>query len=210
MNLPTRQQTEEYFEDFHVPDNFKNHCFIVNKVAVFLGEELKAKGEPLDLDLIDRLSLMHDLFKPITIKDLGPDPKYNCNPTRNQVEFWKEMQQRYPSKHETQVFHDIFFPEFPELAELMLHYGNHDIMTSKKSREEQIVHYADWRVFCDTIIPLKERMDDLFKRYNHKIMARHNGKEVWEKRMADEIAVEKSIFDKIKMKPENVKKCVGG
>ncbi len=210
MKLPTREQADEYFDDFHVPCNFMDHCFLVNKIAVFLAEQLKAKGEILNLDLIDRLSLLHDLFKPIVIKDFGPDPRYNCNPTRNEIEFWREMQRRYPNKHEAQVFFEIFQAEFPEFAELMLHYGNHDILTSHKSLEEQIVHYADWRVFCDTIIPLQQRMNDLFERYKQKILLKPNGKDIWEKRMADEIAVEKSIFSKIKIGPDDVKKLIGG
>lgn len=208
MKLPSREQAEEYFEDFHVPNNIKQHCLLVNKVAVFLAEKLKAKAEHLDLDIVDRLSLLHDLFKAIVIKDLGPDPHFKCYPTEKQKVFWKEMQQKWQGKHETEVFAEIFQDVFPEFCDLMSHYGDHHIFTSQKSQEEQIVHYADWRVYLDTIVSLKERTDDLFVRYNKKIMTRHDGKKVWEKRIADEFAVEKSIFSKIKMQPEELAEAI--
>ncbi len=208
MKLPERSQAEEYFEDFHVPNNIKQHCFKVNSVAVYLAEALKAIGEPLDLDIVDCLSLLHDLMKPIVIKDFSNDSKFKYSPTQKQIDFWKEMQEHHKGKHETQIFFEIFNKEFPEFAELMLNYGDHDIFTSKKSREEQIVHYADWRVFVDEIVSLKHRTDDLFVRYKHKILPRPNGKETWEKRVADEFAVEKSIFSKLHIKPDELKKVI--
>lgn len=208
MYLPTRQQAEDFFDDFHVPNNVKQHCLIVNRIAVFLAEKLKAKGETLDLDLVDRLSILHDLLKPIVITDLHTDPKFKCYPTQKQIEFWKQMQEKYKGKHETQIFAELFSPEFPEFAELMLHYGDHDISTSHKSREEQIVHYADWRVFLDTVVSLKKRTDDLFVRYNKKILARPHGENVWEKRLADEFAVEQSLFRKLDIVPDDLAEAV--
>lgn len=209
MDLPTREQACDFFDDFHVPNNIKQHCFIVNSIAVFLAEELKARGEKIDLDIVDRLSLLHDLMKPIVIMDLGADPKFKCYPTQKQIDFWKKMQEKYKGKHETQIFAELFSQEFPDFAELMLHYGEYDIFTSKKSREEQLVHYADWRVFLDTIVPLKQRTDDLFVRYNKKILARPDAKKMWEKRVADEFAVEKSIFHKLDIVPDDLLKILG-
>lgn len=203
MKLPTRKQAEKYFEDFHVPDNIKQHCFVVNKVAVFLAEKLKASGETIDLEIVDRLSLLHDLFKPLVIK-IEKDIKFKSYPTEKQKEFWKKMQEKYKGMHETEVFAAIFGRIFPEFSELVLHYGDHNIFTSEKSREEQIVHYADWRVYLDRIISLKERTDDLFIRYKKKIMAHPDGKSQWEKRVADEFAVEESICSRIKIKPDEL------
>src|SRR3989338_10945813 len=95
MDLPTREQAEAYFDDFHVPDNFKQHCFLVNRIAVFLAEELKATGEHIDLDLVDILSLLHDLFKPAALEKLTTDAKFKCYPTPKQITFWEEMKQKY-------------------------------------------------------------------------------------------------------------------
>ena len=208
MKLPTREQAEAYFDDFHVPDNFKQHCFLVNRIAVFLAEELKATGEHINLDLVDILSLLHDLFKPAALEKLTTDSKFKCYPTQKQIAFWEEMKQKYKAKHETALFAEVFSPEFPEFAKLMLHYGNHDVFTSKKSREEQIVHYADWRVYCDEIVSLTKRTDDLLIRYKHKIEGNKGGLALWQTRVADECAVELSIFHKLNIKPEQLSQLV--
>ena len=108
--------------------------------------------------------------------------------------------------HETQVFCVIFENDYHDFCKLMQNYGKHDIFTSEKSREEQIVHYADWRVFVDDIIPLQKRVDDLFIRYNDKIMKK--GKDIWDKRIADEFATEASIFAKLDILPEDLRGAV--
>lgn len=204
MKLPTREQSEQYFETYFVFDNIKAHCFKTNKVAVLIARKLVQAGEKINCELVDRLSLLHDLLKPVVIKNLAADESFKCHPTPEQITFWKTMQAKYPDKHETEVFYEEFKALFPEFAALMLHYGDHDIFTSEKSREEQIVHYADWRVHTDTVISLKKRTDDLFQRYNKKIMSHSLAKLQWNKRVADECAVEKSLFQKLDIVPSDV------
>ncbi|MFA6888026.1 MAG: hypothetical protein WC254_00855 [Candidatus Woesearchaeota archaeon] len=204
MKLPTREQCEKYFETYHALDNIKAHCYMVNKVTMFIARKLVQSGEKINLDLVDRLSLLHDLFKPVVIKNIVTDETFKCHPTPEQIKFWKEMQVKYPDKHETEVFYEEFKHIFSEFAALMLHYGDHDIFTTEKTREEQIVHYADWRVHLNTIISLKKRTDDLFVRYNQKIMSHPLGKLQWDKRVADEFAVEKSLFKKLDIVPSDV------
>ncbi len=204
MKLPTREQTEHYFVIYHIPDNFKAHCLMVNKVAMFIARKLIQSGEKINFELVDRLSLLHDLFKPIAVQHLGIDEKFNCYPTPEQVKFWQQMQKKYAGKHETEVFYDEFKTTFPDFAAYMVHYGDHDIFTSEKTREEQIVHYADWRVYIDAIVSLKKRTDDLFIRYNKKIMSHALGKLQWDKRVADEFAVEASLFKNLDIVPSDV------
>lgn len=204
MKLPIRKQAEQYFETYKVPGNIKAHCFFVNNVALFIARELVQNGEAINLELVDRLSLLHDLFKPIVITHLATDEAFKCHPTQEQVKFWQGMQKKYPGKHETEVFYEEFKKPFPDFAALMVHYGDHEIFTSEKSREEQIVHYADWRVHLDAIVSLKKRTDDLFKRYNKKIMSHPLGKLQWDKRVADEFAVEASLFENLDIEPSDV------
>ncbi len=208
MKLPSRQQAEYYFVGYHVPDNIRDHCYMVNKVAVFLAKKLHGDGEEINLDLVDRLSLLHDLFKAMVIKNLAPDPKFKCYPTKEQREFWEHMQIKFAGKHETVVFYEVFKKDFQEFATFMAHYGDHNVPTSKKSREEQIVHYADWRVYLDSIVSLKERTDDLYIRYKKKIGTTAENKKHWEKRLADELAVEESLFKKLDILPEELTEAI--
>ncbi|PIN77131.1 hypothetical protein COV16_07280 [Candidatus Woesearchaeota archaeon CG10_big_fil_rev_8_21_14_0_10_34_8] len=207
MKLPTRQQAESYFDKYKVPNNVKLHCFKVNKVSVFLAEKLIAKGENINLEIVDRLSLLHDIFKAIVIDNLEkPSEKFNYQPDKEKVEFWNNMKITYKGMHETQLFYELFKDEFPEFSELVYNFGKHSIFTSGKTREEQITHYADWRVFLDDIVPLKERIDDLFRRYNGLILSK--GKELWDKRIADELKVESSIFSKLDISPADLKELI--
>jgi hypothetical protein len=203
MKLPTHEQAESYFVKYKVPANIRLHCQTVNKLALFLAKELKKAGEDVDVEIIDRLSLLHDVFKAVVIKDLRPDPVFKSNPTEEEITFWAGMKEKYAGMYETGMFAAVFQEEYPEFCNLVTNYGSHDQPTSTKSREEQIVHYADWRVFVDDIIPLQERIDDLRIRYAAKIEAA--GVELWDIRVKDEFAVEASICTKINIPPENLK-----
>ncbi len=201
MKLPDRKTSEVYFVLYKVPKNIIMHCKKVNEVAIFLAKRLKDAGEDINMDVVDRLSLLHDLFKAVVIKNLSTDPLFKFSPTEEEVTFWKKMQKKYNDMHETAMFCSIFQGDFPEFCTLMKSYGGHDynILTSQKSREEQIVHYADWRVFVDKIIPLKQRMDDLFIRYNKKIT--DAGIDFWKRRVEDEFLVERDICNNINIDP---------
>jgi hypothetical protein len=167
---------------------------------------LLATGEEIDLEIVDRLSLLHDIFKAVVIKELKADPKFKSNPTEEQIHFWNKMKERYKGMYETGMFCAIFQDDYPEFCSLINNYGNHKQLTSEKAREQQIVHYADWRVFVDEIIPLQERIDDLRIRYASKIEAA--GLEGWNKRVLDEFTVESSICTKINILPEDLKERI--
>ncbi|MBD3313178.1 HDIG domain-containing protein [Candidatus Woesearchaeota archaeon] len=66
-DLPTRKQCMELLDEHEVPENVRKHSFCVNKVAVFLARRLKEKGIDIDVELVDRASLLHDLDKIATL-----------------------------------------------------------------------------------------------------------------------------------------------
>ena len=58
---------------------------------------------------------------------------------------------------------------FPEVAEVMGKHSLHEIEKEKNKQlriEEKIMFYADKRVKENKIVSLKERIEDLEKRYN--------------------------------------------
>ena len=145
-------------------------------------------------------------MKAVALKRLDKNPVFKSDPTDEEIVMRKQLKQKYLNKHETQITSSLVRKDYPAFADSIEQEGNSAIFTSKKRLEEQIVHYADWRVFVDDIIPLQQRIDDLFKRYNEKIMAR--GLEIWKKRVADELAVEKQIFNKLAIKPGDLKRIL--
>ena len=66
--------------------------------------------------------------------------------------------------------------------------------------EEKILNYADKRVAHDKIVSLEQRRQDALKRYQkHKYIK-------VDKRHKELLELEKEIFDKIDIKPEDIQK----
>ncbi|MBI3032926.1 hypothetical protein HYY69_05605 [Candidatus Woesearchaeota archaeon] len=208
MKLPSREECEQLFDQYKVPDNIRMHCYKVNEVAIFIAKKLSQKNSILNVDLVDRVSLLHDLFKPFVF-ELKKDPKFKSNPTKEQILFWKEMKKKYPpSLHETALFSLIFKDKYPDLAAAMALEGKMSSSVDKSHYplEFQIVHYADWRVFVDEIIPLNDRIDDLFERYKDK----HSGlrQDFWEKIKESEFRLERKLFEQLDFSPDELSKVI--
>ncbi len=208
MKLPSRTECEQLFDEYKVPDNIRLHCYKVNEVAIFLAKKLLEKGIKINIELVDQVSLLHDLCKPFVF-ELKKDSRFKSNPTEEQILFWKDMKRKYPSSlHETELFTLLFKERYPDLAAAMVIEGkvSSSIDKSQYPFEFQIVHYADWRVFVDKIIPLNDRIDDLFKRYHDK----HQDlpQDFWKKIKESEFKLEKKLFEKLDFRPEDLVRII--
>jgi HD superfamily phosphodiesterase len=63
MNIPSKEECLELFVKYKTPDEILNHCKRANKTAVFLAKKLQEKGIDLNLDLVDKGSLLHDFAR---------------------------------------------------------------------------------------------------------------------------------------------------
>ena len=188
MNLPTEQQCLDYFEQYKVPRHIKCHCLKVRGVAVFLAQELNQIGFDLDVKLVDRTSLLHDLFKVVALENLAPN-KYHDNAfTEEETEMWKHLREKYVGMHETDVLHLVFKDEFPEFALVLKNHGNP--LVEKKRVEENLVHYCDWRVFKEKIVSLIFRFDYCKETYP-------NGEKYWGKDIIKMQEFEKNLDVKL-------------
>ena len=143
MKLPTRKQCIEILDEHNVPENIKQHTFAVNKVAIFLAKKLKEAGEEVDIDLVDRASLLHDLDK---------------IPTLNTGMHGKLAQEILSKKG------------YPLIAEIVCKHKLSSIRDGGlRTWEEKIVNYADKRCKDETIVLLEERFHDLRERYKESI-----------------------------------------
>ena len=105
--------------------------------------------------------------------------------------------------YESDVGYIFFKDDYPEFAKFILSIGSIKDIPGEESWEKKIINYADWRVFVDDVISLKERLTDLYERYKHKFNEKQ--KENWEKKVEHQINIEKEIMDKIGMKAEDLK-----
>ncbi len=205
MRIPTEKECLGFFAEHKVPSNILLHSKAVCRVSMFLANELKKKGADINIDLVRSGALLHDLMKAVVIDELKEDKRFKLEkPTEEMINHWNNMKKKHKGKHETEVTYEILKHEFPEFAEFILEVG----LSSKTFHkitgwEEKIIHYADWRVFVDDIVPLKERIDDLSSRYNKKGLE-------WEKIKKSEFKLEKEICSLIGIKPEELKEKIKG
>jgi putative nucleotidyltransferase with HDIG domain len=142
MKLPTHKQCIELFDEYDVPDNVRKHSFCVNKVAVFLAKKLKEKGIEIDVELVDRASLLHDLDK---------------IPTLDTEEHGKMTAKILLEKG-----------HHPKIGDVIRKHCFNDILDNGLATwEEKLVNYSDKKCREDRIVPLKERFEYGKKRYAH-------------------------------------------
>jgi len=163
MNLPTEQECLDYFKEYVVPRNIYGHCLKVREVAVFLARELEKKGVKININLVNSISLLLDLFKVVSLKELTPNKFHSYDFSEEEITMWKLLREKYGHMYENEVAHLIFKEKYPELAIAIKNSG--DSKVKNYSWEELIVHYADWRVFREKVVTLNERLDYLKENY---------------------------------------------
>ncbi|MFH1396029.1 MAG: HD domain-containing protein [archaeon] len=199
MNLPTEQQALDYFKQYKVPENIFQHCLNVRKVAVFLAKKVKEAGIDVNVELVDRLSLLHDLFKVVAIKSVEPNKFHKHDFSEEELAMRKELIEKYPDMYEGDVAYEIFKGGFPEFA---LALKNVSIPRNKNlTWEETLVHYADYRVFQNKIVSLAERLEYLKEMY-----PKPEGE--WEVSQEHRLEIEHNIMQILNMNPEDLAKEV--
>ncbi|MBU0670910.1 MAG: NUDIX domain-containing protein [Patescibacteria group bacterium] len=179
MNLPSKEECLRLYEQYHTPENVQDHCRQVNNVAVLLANKLKAAGIDIDVDLVDRASLLHDLIRiPEQVEDRA-----------------------LKNKHHAEVNYEILREKYPEMAEVILAHRMDYLLSPEKldTWEKKVVNYADKRINNDEVVTIEDRLYLGNKRWKIK--------EVDDK--SDEILaslrnLEKEIFSKIDIDPQQI------
>jgi uncharacterized protein len=135
--IPPREQCLDILEEYNVPENIRRHSFKVNEVAVFIARRLKEKGIDIDVKLVDRASLLHDLDKIPTLDDIRRHGKMTA----------EMLEEKGISR---------------EIQKIII---NHHPGGNFENWETKVVNYADKRVTHDKIVSLKERFEYARKTY---------------------------------------------
>lgn len=203
MNLPTREECFEMLKQWHVPGHVMKHISKVNKIAVFLAEKFKEKGYDVNVDLIDRASLLHDLLRVCDFKSIEPS-KFEQEITDEDRKKWKEIKDKYGDMHHADAGYEILKEMYPEVANLVKKHRYRLILDGDnrpKTLNEKIIYYSDKRVMHDKIVSLKERAEDGHKRNPHL----HQNHET-EKADALVRKLEQEMFSKLDIEPEDLLK----
>ena len=167
-------------KEHHVPPHIVKHSLAVAKLAVFLAERLKENGIAVDVNLVDRACLLHDIFR-------------ICDLEKSEA-------------HEDAAY-NLLKGKYPALA-LTVKKHRYTALLDEKERpttwEEKLVYYADKRVMHDRIVSLKQRLEEAHKRYtpprHHKVRRNIDTAKI------DGLIykLEKEIFNKVGLDPLEV------
>lgn len=209
MNLPSHEYiNEDLYERYAVPSMIREHCERVRDVGMVIALGVQATAREVDVELVDRICLVHDAMKAVTLPPLVENPDYDYVPTEREIKVQAQLQERYPKGiHETLIVADILRPDFPEFSEHVANIGSTGNPTYlTEGIELKIAHYADWRVQHDRIVPFDERLQYLKDTY----LSRHpeKGDDWWQNAVQDEKRLESEIFAGLSFTPDELDEAV--
>jgi putative nucleotidyltransferase with HDIG domain len=187
-------------KEHRVPSHIVKHSLAAAKLAVFLAERLKENGIAVDVNLVDRACLLHDIFRICDFKQ-SDDGKFEQNITQ------KSKPRRQRLKAHEDAAYDLLKGKYPALA-LTVKKHRYTALLDEKERpttwEEKLVYYADKRVMHNRIVPLKQRLEEAHKRNapprHHKVRRNIDTAKI------DGLIykLEKEIFNKVGLDPLEV------
>ena len=193
MKLPTLAECQRLFEQYKIPSTVRQHCQTVYRVATVLADQLIATGYPLRKEVVGPLALLHDFMKAVVIERLGGDPFYQYTPTAEEVAMHQELRQKYAGLSETYVTYLLLKDQYPEFAQLFLELDQFTRNPQTPVQEEtKFIHYVDWRVLGNKVVPLKKRMDYIYERYGLWIEKKNID---WEEAKNEQFEYEHKIFN---------------
>jgi len=138
--IPSLEEAYFLLKKEKIPEHIIKHSEKVALISLFIGCFLKEIGEKVDISLLVTGALLHDI------------KKYESILTgENHALLGYEFMEKMGYKRIGDIIK----------AHIYLEISSFDAPIS----EEEIVHYADKRVMHDKIVTLKERFEDLKKRY---------------------------------------------
>lgn len=134
--IPTRKEAFRIIESCSMPVHILRHSLMVTRVALVIGNWLKSSGLSIDLALVDRASLLHDICKMDCIGTTG-----------DHALLAKEL---------------LTERGYLRVGDVV---GQHVRLESMDMNEAMVVNYADKRVMHDRVVSLTRRFIDLMERY---------------------------------------------
>ena len=135
--IPGRRWVFSLIAQRGMPPHIIRHSKMVRMVAVAIGQAMREAGLGIDLVLVDRAALLHDICKADTIAHGGDHAL---------------LGQR--------LMESLGFPDIGAVV------GQHIRLASFEVNEAMVVNYADKRVMHDRVVSLEKRFLDLMERYS--------------------------------------------
>jgi uncharacterized protein len=205
-SLPTRKECLAILAEYHVLPHIVSHSQTVAKLAIFLAQRLIEKSEAVDVELLEKAGLLHDMMRVLDFKQ--PDYyKFEQNLPKEEKAKWQRLRAKYKTMTHEDAAYDVIKAQYPAVA-LMIKRHRYMAMLDEKDRpdtwEEKLLYYADMRVMHDRIVPLKQRLAEGHKRNIHLHGSAAQSKINTAKVDPLIFQMEKEIFEKIGLDPLDV------
>ncbi|MBN1572283.1 MAG: HDIG domain-containing protein [Deltaproteobacteria bacterium] len=182
--IPKRDECLKILREHDVPEHIISHSLTVERVALFIAEEVNAaldkEDSRLDNDLISAGALLHDIAK---VKAMETGEHHGMLGGK--------------------MVREIGFPEVADLVEQHIRLRSYD--KNGRISEAEVINYADKRVTHDDVVTLSHRFSDIRRRYGK------NSDEIFDridKTMELTLIIERKIFDVIPIDPDDLVKML--
>jgi putative nucleotidyltransferase with HDIG domain len=196
MKLPTKKQCVAIQKHYSMPKNMLSHTKGVTKVAVLIAQAMNRQGKKIDVDLIERAALLHDIMK---IARLSDESFEALHLKGNSKKRWIALRKKYENIRHAEAAYLELKKKYPKLA-LIVRKHNYSAMKNPKSLtiEQKILNYADKRFEDYSTVSMKMRFKGFSKRYTQK-----KTKDI-QKTNQNYFVLEKQIFKNLDITPKDI------
>ena len=131
-----------------------------------MAQKLKEKGIVVDVNLVDRACLLHDILRvcDFSNSDYG---RFEQPVTEDDKAKWRRLKEKYSRLGHEYAAYEVLKEQYPVLA-LTIKRHRYTALLDEDEKpatwEEKLVYYADKRIMHDRIVPLDERLQEAHKR----------------------------------------------
>lgn len=175
MNLPADNECFRIIKEMEMLDHIIDHSVMVSNVAICLSREICKTFPRLNLDLIRKSALLHDITKTrsFTTGESHSETGGKLMTERGYPEIGNIIRQH--------VMLDTCRPDLPV-------------------SEPEIVNYSDKRVLHDQVVSLDQRLDYIQKKYGKRPEFSGLIQKMWDETLAQEI----KLFKHLPFSPEDL------
>jgi HD superfamily phosphohydrolase YqeK len=143
------------------------HSKAVAKLGVFMAQRLVEHGIDVDVGLVERACLLHDIFR-VCEFPLEDFSRFEQHVTEEDKTKWRKLKELHGGSRHEDAACAYLKDAYPVLAKTIRKHRYTAIVDSQdqpRTWEEKLVYYADKRAMHDTIVPLQDRLDEAHKRH---------------------------------------------
>lgn len=190
----------EIYKEYKIFPRLEAHMLRVSAVASMICDNI---DEPLDKKLIVTACLMHDLGNIIKSK-----LEYFKDFSEAELQYWNDVKESFikkygPNEHEANlaIIREVGMPQsVVELAD-KFHFSRSCEYKERGDIYSKIATYSDQRVSPNGVVSYLARIEEARKRYAHVPDLQEGTRQ---RLVSCGLEVEKQIFSKCKIKPEDI------